>query len=92
MSWSQRRAREKIERAHVCAFVWDGVAPACFHAACCHTGLRQQPPLPSMLELWRGDRRILRVTLRMLLGMRGGTGDYDDRGLSLPAFQLACAY
>ena len=35
-----------------------------------------------MLQLWHGDARILQVTLRMLLGMRGGTGDYDDPGPS----------
>ena len=47
-----------------------------------------------MLQLWHGDARILQVTLRMLLGMRGGTGDYDDPGPPLPppADQPARAY
>ena len=32
----------------------------------------------TLLELWHGDRTILNVTARMLMGMRGGLWDYND--------------
>ena len=35
----------------------------------------------SMLELFKGDKRILEVTIYQLLHMRSGLGDYDDAGL-----------
>ena len=32
----------------------------------------------TMLELFKGDKRILEVTIYQLLHMRSGLGDYDD--------------
>ena len=32
----------------------------------------------TLLELWNGDRTILNVTARMLMGMRAGLLDYND--------------
>jgi len=36
---------------------------------------------PSLLTMWGGNSNISRVSTRMLLGMRSGLADYNDRYL-----------
>ena len=35
----------------------------------------------TLLQLWNGNRQILQVTTRMLMGMRSGVGDYNDAAM-----------
>ena len=36
---------------------------------------------PTLLSMWGGDATITTVTVRQLLAMESGLGDYDDREL-----------